>query len=240
MKQPQQNDEVQFAIPSIQIPGLSQSQYHTDRDGLAGSFIDSGASLDNGRNPYLDRAQAVFHNQQQYPEYDMLSNNFRDAPTNTDVMDGDKYVYHQSLNGELYNPYTKQSGSKATRNFNPGNITGMNGKLLYGAHKIARSNHGDVGDQSQLVFGSARDGWRAMHSLMRSDKYNKAGIAQDFAKWQSDKAAWSNMLSKMQSSGIDTNMTFNSLPMNQKIEFMRMRAAHEGYKGQDLTFDMLS
>ena len=238
MQKPKERQEIQFAIPEIQSTVPSASSIDGSSHGLA---IDGGASQSSPQNMYDQMAKAYFHQQQQYPDFDMGSAQpMGDIATNTSVMDGDKYITHTRVNGQLYNPYTKQSGSKATRNYNPGNITGMGGKLLYGAHRISRSSHGDKGDQSQLVFGSARDGWRAMRSLMGSSKYNNAPIRQAFAKWQTDQSAWQRQLSEMGAKGINSNNTFNQLSIDQQMAFMRMRAAHEGYRGQDVNTSMFA
>ena len=150
------------------------------------------------------------------------------------------HIQDMLQNGQMYNPYTKISGTKATRNNNPGNITGMSGKLLYGASRIAHSKYGDSGDQRQLVYDTPEQGWKAMHSLMSGDRYNKTNIAQDFAKYQSDKKAWGNMLNDLRSKGINPDMnTFNKLSPAQKLYFMQSRARHEGFKGTPLTLQML-
>ncbi len=151
-----------------------------------------------------------------------------------------KYIATEdhNLGKGLYNTLTGIYGSKATRNNNPGNITGAGGKLLYGASGIASSPVGDTGDRTQLVFDSPKAGARAMRNLMSSKSYNNQGIAKDFAKWQSDKKAWNNMLIGLKDKGIDTNKTFNQLsPENQYI-MLNQRASHEGYKGSPLTMDM--
>ena len=160
--------------------------------------------------------------------------------TNTDVLDGNKYINDQTVDGRMYNPYTKKYGNKAFRNNNQGNITGMSGNLLYGASRIARSKHGDAGDRGQLVFDTPKQGWQAMYSLMKSDRYNNAPIRQAFSKYQSDQKAWSNMLHNLEVAGIDTKSKFNSLPMKQKLTFMNQRAKHEGWTGAPLTLADLS
>lgn len=132
----------------------------------------------------------------------------------------------------MYNEFTGLSGNKAYRNNNPGNITGMGGKLLYGASTVAKSKTGDAGDRAQLVFDSPEKGWNAMHSLMSSKKYNDAPISKSFSKWQSDQKAWNGMKKSLRKSGIDVDkQTFNSLSPTQKKIFMNQRARHEGFTG---------
>ena len=94
---------------------------------------------------------------------------------------------------KMYNHYTKKRGAKATRNNNPGNITGMGGKLLYGAKGFARSNTGDKGDQNQLVYESAESGFKAMHALAMKN-YSGGPIKQQFNKWQTDKKSFNKKL----------------------------------------------
>ena len=140
----------------------------------------------------------------------------------------------------MYNEMTGLRGNKAFRNNNPGNITGMGGKLLYGAKAIAGSKHGDAGDRAQLVFANANDGWRAMNSLMSGSRYNNAPIASAFSKYQSDQNAWGNMKNHLRGSGINVDrLTFNQLSPSQKIVFMNQRARHEGFTGAALTQGVL-
>jgi len=130
----------------------------------------------------------------------------------------------------MFNEFTGLRGNKAFRNNNPGNITGMGGKLLYGAKGFAGSKHGDAGDRNQLVYGSAEDGTRAMHSLMSGSKYNNAPIAQAFSKWQTDQKAWNRMKNEYRHAGIDVDRSrYNDLSSGQKQKFMQIRANHEGY-----------
>ena len=139
-----------------------------------------------------------------------------------------------------YNSHTGLSGNKAYRNNNPGNISGMGGKLIYGASGFARNSHGDAGDRAQLVFNTPRQGWKAMNQLMSGDSYNNAPISQAFAKYQSNQTAWKNMQSAMVNHGIDPRRsTFNQLSPNQKIWFMNNRASHEGYTGAPVTYNTL-
>ena len=240
---------------AIQIQDFSQGGQGLDfvmpsevrsNSGLADSGGPMQADMFNQDGLYADRAKAYFMDKFAAPESmptDEQGNPaapFNPAGTNTSVLDGNKYINDQKVGGRMYNPYTKLYGSKATRNFNPGNITGMGGKLLYGASRIARSNHGDAGDRGQLVFDNARDGWRAMRGLMSSERYNNAPINKAFSKWQSDKNAWGNMVTNMEAEGINTNDTFNKLPLDKQLRFMRIRARHEGYKGRDVDAGMFA
>jgi len=129
------------------------------------------------------------------------------------------------------------SKSKASRNNNPGNITGMGGKLLYGASSIAKSKTGDKGDRAQLVFNTPQEGWNAMRSLMSSERYNSAPIRQAFQQYQTDQNAYANILKEYQKKGIDVDrQTFNSLTPELQNEFMKTRARFEGYKGVGPSF----
>jgi len=139
-----------------------------------------------------------------------------------------------------YNSYTKLSGNKAFRNNNPGNISGMSGNLLYGASGFARNSHGDAGDRAQLVFNTPQQGYKAMYQLMSGKNYNNAPISKAFSKYQSNQVAWKNMQNAMVKNGINPRTsTFNQLSPQQKVWFMNSRAAHEGYTGQRVTWDML-
>jgi len=113
-------------------------------------------------------------------------------------------VNEKRVSGKRVNPITGKSGNKAFRNNNPGNITGMGGKLLYGAVAIVRNPHGDKGDQAQLVFKTPEDGFKAMHRLMIR-KYNYAPIKVAFSKWQTDKKMFANILKAYTRAGIDIN-----------------------------------
>ena len=124
------------------------------------------------------------------------------------------------------------SDSKATENNNPGSITGMSGKLLYGATGFANSKTGDKGDQTQLVYASPQDGWNAMRSLMSSDRYNSAPIRGAFKQYQTDQVAYAKILDEYIRKGIDVDkQTFNSLSPALQNEFMKTRARWEGYRG---------
>ena len=184
-----------------------------------------------------------------YPEATSIDYDTQDSPTPTPPTyaprpipapngkaDGNTHINDIIIDGKRHNPYTKKSGNKAFRNNNPGNITGMSGKLLYGAARIAHSKYGDKGDQAQLVYDTPDKGFRAMHSLMSSDRYNNAPIHQAFAKWQSDKAAWANMLVDLNKSGINTQQRFGQLSPAHQALFMNKRARHEGWTGQDFRF----
>ena len=125
--------------------------------------------------------------------------------------------------------------NQATRNKNPGNLSGMSGNLLYGATSIANSKNKDAGDRAQLVFDTPEKGWNAMKSLMSSERYNKDGFRQDFSKWQTDQKAFNNILLDMTNKGININKRFiDTSPHEQKIA-MNTRARFEGYQGPLLT-----
>ena len=129
-----------------------------------------------------------------------------------------------------YNTYTKKRGTKATRNNNPGNITGMGGKLLYGAKGFARSSTGDKGDQNQLVYGTAEEGFKAMHTLAMS-KYSRGPIRQQFKRWQTDMKSFNRKLKDLSKYGVNINKSYASLdPQDQKL-FRKIWSQHEGYRG---------
>ena len=167
---------------------------------------------------------------------------FTDSPTNTSVLNGNIFVDDISVDGKMHSPYTGITGTMADRHINPGNISGVSGNLLYGASRIARnkaSSKRGNGDVKQLVFPDARTGWRAMYSLMNKPMYNNAPIVQAFSKYQENKDAWKTMVSGLNKKGIDTNMVFKNLTMEQKVLFMQERARHEGWTGVPLTREML-
>jgi len=247
----QRNQPTVFETPTIAIPQFFDDAYvdnQTTRPsstdyGLASTYANPApidySFLEKRIEPILNPIQNQTTVKQPIAASVVDTNtSFRDAPT-MGALGGDIYIRTSKVNGKRYNPYTKLSGTQATRNNNPGNISGMGGKLLYGAKRIARSGTRDAGDQKQLVFDNSRDGWRAMYSLMRGDKYNNAPIRKAFAKYQSDQAAFGRILNEMSSRGINIDNVFNNLPLDQKVEFMRIRAAHEGYRGKRLTADML-
>jgi len=131
-----------------------------------------------------------------------------------------------------FNLATGKRGTKAWRNNNPGNITGMGGRTLFGAIGVAKSPHGDSGDRAQQVFDSPEAGTKAMLQQMSAPSYNKAPIASAFDKWQTDKKAWNRMKNQYRTVGIDVdNQRFNDLTPKQKYTFMNIRAKHEGWNG---------
>ncbi len=142
----------------------------------------------------------------------------------------DVYDEDHMLGKGFYNPYTKKYGNKAWRNNNPGNITGMGGKLLRGAKRIAHNKFGDKGDQRQQVFETEREGWSAMYGLMK-DKYGEGPIRKSFSKWQSNQEAWKNMQGELVSRGVNIDRSFNSLSPEDKMILMNNRAQHEGWTG---------
>jgi hypothetical protein len=121
--------------------------------------------------------------------------------------------------------------SKATGNNNPGNITGMGGKLLYGAIDFARSSTGDKGDQNQLVYSTPQAGFEAMHRLA-VDKYSNGPIKTAFAKWQTDKKAFQNKLNDLAKYGVDINKPYSKLDKDSQKLFRKIWSQHEGYRGE--------
>ncbi len=168
----------------------------------------------------------------QLEEMGMLSEKYTTASGSPQASAVNSSHVFQDLTGQLIGnkQYIK---SKASRNNNPGNITGAGGKKLFGAVGIAHSKHGDAGDRAQLQFKTMDDGWRAMNSLMSSKNYNNAPISQAFSKWQSDQGAWGRIKNSYRKVGIDVdNQRYNDLSSSQKLDFMRIRALHEGFYGQ--------
>ena len=130
----------------------------------------------------------------------------------------------------MFNPITGIKGTKATRNNNPGNITGMGNKLLYGAIGFAKSRTGDNGDQNQLVYKTPQEGFRAMHELAVK-RYSQAPINMAFSKWQTDQKSFANKISDLNKYGIDTRKRYVDLtPDDQKL-FRKIWSQHEGYRG---------
>ena len=131
---------------------------------------------------------------------------------------------------KMYNTYTKKKGSKATRNNNPGNITGMGGKLLYGAVGFAKSSTGDKGDQNQLVYHSEAEGFKAMHDLAIKN-YSAGPIKQQFNKWQTDKRSFRHKLRDLEKFGINTSKSYKALSAADQKLFRKIWSQHEGYRG---------
>ena len=129
-----------------------------------------------------------------------------------------------------FNSFTGKRGNKAERNNNPGNITGVSGKLLYGASAIAHNSFGDKGDQAQLVYSTPEAGWSAMAKLVQ-EKYSSKPIKDAFSKWQSNQKVWDKMKKELISKGIDINKKFSELSDNQKRILLIQRARHEGWTG---------
>jgi len=146
----------------------------------------------------------------------------------------DIYDEDHNLGKGFYNPYTKKYGNKAYRNNNPGNITGMSGKLLRGAARLAHNKFGDKGDQIQQVYDTPAAGWKAMYGLMK-DKYSKGTIRNSFSKWQSDQKAWGKMKDDLVASGINIDKGFMDLNLEDRMVLMNQRAHHEGWTGAKLT-----
>lgn len=161
-----------------------------------------------------------------------IASSVQEALNKPTVLDGGlpKTNRHIVYSKGMYNSLTKKRGSKATRNNNPGNITGAGGKLLYGAIAFASSSVGDAGDRNQLVFKTEEDGFKAMHKLAMKN-YNSAPIKTAFSKWQSDKASFRNKLKSLVKNGIDINKKYGDLTPEQQKTFRGVWARYEGYKG---------
>ena len=150
---------------------------------------------------------------------------------------GGNFIYDEdhNLGKGYYNPYTKKYGNKAWRNNNPGNITGMSHKLLRGAHRIAINKHGDGGDQAQQVYGTPKEGWKAMYGLMK-DKYGQGSFEKEFSRWQNIKVksganAWKQIKNEMGHRGVSISKSFNNMTVEEKLITMNIRAQHEGWTG---------
>ncbi len=210
-----------------------------------GTAFGSGAAKYEKELSDIEIAQQVEKYKKQVAhqqEVDNYNINSRMAPTGNPSSKEDLFVYDEdhNLGKGLYNPYTKKYGTKATRNNNPGNITGMGGTLLYGASKIAKSKSGDRGDQAQLVFDDEASGWSAMYQLMKSEKYNHMSIREDFSKYQTDNDAWARIKDELTQRGVNIDRRFIDLTPEEQVIFMQNRAQHEGWKGKPLQLSMLS
>jgi hypothetical protein len=106
--------------------------------------------------------------------------------------------------------------------------------LKFGASKIAHSNFGDKGDRKMLIFDTPEAGWRAMYNLMSSKSYNNAPAYKAFAKWQTDKKAWNNIIKESVNSGVNMNKKFIDMTPQEKAAFMNIRARHEGWTGEGI------
>jgi len=124
------------------------------------------------------------------------------------------------------------SGTKAERNNNPANITGMGGKLIYGAVAFATSNTGDAGDRKQLVFKTIKEGFKAMDDLYKK-KYSDKPIAIDFKKHQTDMVSFASKLKDLRKHGIDVDKTkYSDLKPKDQLLFRKIFAKWEGYRGK--------
>jgi len=203
--------------------------------GYEDNLVTKGLASDNLEN-IVDLKAKIDNALQEGKSYSEIADEFivDHAPeVNKNAISKDYIIISEDHNKGLglYNPYTKTYGSKATRNFNPGNITGMSGKLLYGAVGISKSNVGDKGDRAQLVFSSPQAGFKAMHQLALNN-YNNAPISVAFSKWQSDKNSFKNKLLSLQKAGVNINSKYGMLDKAQQKTFRKIWAQHEGYKGK--------
>ncbi len=127
------------------------------------------------------------------------------------------------------NGVVKERGSKSWRHNNPGNITGMGGKLLFGAIGIAKSNTGDKGDRAQLVFSSTQAGFDAMRALMIK-RYSDGPIVSEFREYQTDMVSFGKKIRDVAAHGISTSQVFSQLSKEEQDTFMKIWAKWEGYK----------
>jgi hypothetical protein len=154
-----------------------------------------------------------------YIKNNMISNN----SSKESIIKNHKYINE--------NDRIKNGISKATAHNNPGNITGMGGKLLYNAIGIASSNTGDSGDRKQLIYATPEDGFKAMHTLAVRH-YSDAPIRIAFNKWQTDKASFFNKLRDLEKYGIDTSKKYTDLNSTDQKLFRKIWSQHEGYRGK--------
>jgi hypothetical protein len=182
------------------------------------------------RNPAIHTQAPLYGTQQAFKPPSVNTANTSNPYQPTNNVPG-----YGTVKGKVYygtkNPFTNKVGNKATRNNNPGNITGMGGKLLYGAIGFNRSNTGDRGDRMQLVFKTPQDGFKAMHQLALN-KYSNAPIRTAFDKWQTDKKSFKHKLSALKRAGIDINKKYSQLSPEEQFTFRRIWSRYEGYRGQ--------
>jgi hypothetical protein len=132
------------------------------------------------------------------------------------------------------------NGTRAERNFNPGNITGAGGKLLYGSVGFDRDNRPtDVGDRTQLQFATPDDGLRAVYSLSSGSRYNNEPINKAFAKYQSDQNVFASKLKDASNSGVDINKTFNEQSPEGKASWLNLTTRWEGWHGKQVSPEMI-
>jgi len=215
-KKPKTLDPNSIELPEVKPVDVSTFPIH--------SLENIPKDNNNSSNIYGDNSSNI------YGEDITFDNGY--IPYTKQQIDVSKY-YNPKMNVKQYSPGMHLN--KATRNNNPGNITGMGGKLLYGAIGFARSNTGDAGDHVQLVFKTPQDGFKAMHKLMSSERYNKEPISKAFKQYQTDMNAYNNILKEYRRKGINVDrLRYNDLTPAQKAIFLSTRARFEGYQGPGL------
>jgi len=127
----------------------------------------------------------------------------------------------------------KTGGTKAWRNNNPGNITGMGDNLRYGAVDIARTKTGDKGDQAQLIFETYEDGVKAFDKLVHTSNYADGPISQKFAKYQTK--GFGNKLNSLRKHGVDPSKSINELSDKEYKAFRNVWFNHEGQGAGKIT-----
>jgi len=195
------------------------------------SDLTAEQQLSYGDEPMLDDMQSTIHTN------DLEDNSLRAQVDNWQIpnhtlVEQDSYTQPKiDKGGDKFNEVTGKRGTKATRNNNPGNITGMAGKLLYGAVGFAYSGTGDKGDQSQLIFKTPEEGFKAMDKLART-KYSNGPIRTEFRKWQTDMKSFNNKLQSLKRAGVDINKSYASLDSDKQKAFRKIWSQHEGYRGE--------
>jgi len=134
------------------------------------------------------------------------------------------------------------TGSRANRNFNPFNITGMSGKKLYGAVGLDHDDRPvDPGDKVQQVYANDDEGLHAGYSLSSGKSYNDKNepIRTAFSKYQSDQKAFADKLSLAKERGVNINKSFNQQSPEGKAAWLNVTTQWEGYKGKQITPEMV-
>ena len=234
------NNNADAAIPIIEnAPSQVVSQLNQmNADSAYKSKMADRAAIEGRRDAMLDAREAKLNAAAGYvpgqaPASGLGGNVLDGIVAQAPTQFNGKYIKteNHNLGKGLYNAHTKTYGSKATRNFNPGNITGMSGKLLYGAIGMADSPVGDKGDRSQLVFNTPKAGFQAMHQLAMNN-YSGAPINKSFSKWQTDQNSFKAKLNDLSKNGINTGSKYSALSPEQQGLFRKIWSQHEGYRGE--------
>ena len=125
----------------------------------------------------------------------------------------------------------RTGGSKAWRNNNPGNISGMNpdNVTTYGAAGVAVTTTGDSGDQRQLVFNTREEGVAAFDQLIERS-YSEGAIEEELKTYQTSESGYRGKISSMKKAGIDVSKPVGDLTAEQYEKFREIMFRFEGWK----------